>query len=480
VASDKLEFGQNDAAAMTRRTLLTMTAGTVAAFAASSSSSATRKRPPNIIFIMADDLGFADLSCYGSAYHTPQIDRLAREGLKMNQAYANSAVCSATRVGLITGRYQYRFPVGLWEPLDHIDGLGLEPNVPTLPLMLRKLGYATSLVGKWHMGSPPQHGPLRSGYDRFYGMLGGWADYFPHACRKLENVLLNGYTPVPDHGYMTDELGRRAIKEIIDAAAADKPLYLSVHFTAPHWPWIGPDDRTISDKVDDPRFQEGGSVAKLQELLTSLDQNVGAIVDTIDRLGLTNTIVIFTSDNGGSHYANTWPLSGMKGELLEGGLRVPVLIRWLGHIEKGSTSEQVTISMDWVPTLLRAAGGPSLSTNETDGLNILPMLSEGAPAQPRSLYWRFKSNEQSAFRDGDWKYLNLGNAEWLFDLSKDQRERADMRKVEPIIFARLKAKYQAWDATMLPYPGGSFSMPTIGKTPDRYKLVVPPVSPPVK
>ena len=480
MASDTQKSDEIDVAAPSRRTILTMTAGSVAAFVASPGSSAQRKRPPNIIFIMADDLGFADLSCYGSAYRTPMIDRLAGEGLKMTQAYANSAVCSATRVGLITGRYQYRFPVGLWEPLDHIDGLGLEPDVPTLPMMLRKLGYSTSLVGKWHMGSPPEHGPMRSGYDRFYGMLGGWADYYPHPGRKIENVLLDGYTPVKDYGYVTDELGKRAIKEITDAAAADEPLYLSVHFTAPHWPWIGPDDRAISDKIDDPHFDEGGSVAKLQELLTSLDRNVGAIVDTIDRLGLTDTIVIFTSDNGGSHYANTWPLSGMKGELLEGGLRVPVLIRWPGHIKKGSISDQVTISMDWVPTLLSAAGGPSLSESETDGLNILPNLSEGAPLQPRSLYWRFKSNEQSALRDGDWKYLNLGNTEWLFDLSKDQRERADMRKVEPIIFAQLKAKYQAWDATMLPYPSGSFSMPTIGKTPDRYKRVVPNVSPPGK
>lgn len=465
---DKREFDWIDTATSTRRTLLKMSASTVAALAASKGVAATGKQPPNIIFIMADDLGFADLSCYGSAYRTPQIDRLAREGLKMNQAYANSAVCSATRVGLITGRYQYRFPVGLWEPLDHIDGLGLDPNVPTLPSRLKKLGYRTSLVGKWHMGSPPEHGPLRSGYDHFYGMLGGWADYFPRPDRKLENVLLDGYTPVGHHGYVTDELGQRAIKEMTEAAVANTPLFLSVHFTAPHWPWEGPDDQAIAEKVDDPRFVEGGSVAKLQELLTALDRNVGAILDAIDRLKMTNTIVIFTSDNGGSHYSNTWPLSGMKGELLEGGLRVPVLMRWPGQIAPGSTSDQVTISMDWVPTLLRAAGGPQLADDETDGLDIMPLIEGKAPLKPRSLCWRFKSNEQSALREGDWKYLKVGGNEWLFDLGKDQRERANMRLVEPAIFTRLKAKYEAWNATMLAYPEKSFSMPTIGKTPDRY------------
>jgi arylsulfatase A-like enzyme len=319
---------------------------------------------PNIVFILADDLGYADVSCYGQRdYATPNVDRLAIEGLRFTQAYSNSGNCSPTRTGLITGRYQMRLQVGLEEPISPTTpkGIGLPPSHPTLPSLFKKAGYGTSLVGKWHLGFLPDYSPLKSGYDRFFGIFGGAADYFNHGpdtsrSGAAASQLHEQEVPVERHGYMTNLLGDRAVETIEAYARSKEPFLLSLHFTAPHWPWEGPDNEAESKRIRNILHRDGGTQKTYMAMVQSLDSNIGRVLQALDVNGLSaNTIVVFTSDNGGERFSKNWPFTGMKAELLEGGLRIPAIARWPGRISAGTVSEQVMISMDWMPTLLAAA-----------------------------------------------------------------------------------------------------------------------------
>src|SRR5579863_7954631 len=248
---------------LTRREALKATALTPLALVASAQSAAK----PNIVFILADDLGYADVSCYGRRdFTTPNIDRIAAEGMKFTQAYANSAVCSATRTALITGRYQYRLPIGLEEPLGSGEKriVGLPPSHPTLPSLLKKAGYGTTLIGKWHLGRLPDYGPLKSGYDHFWGFRGGGVDYFTHKAGIAStntDDLWDGDAKIHQVGYLTDLLGDRAVAAVSDYARAKRPFFLSLHFNAPHWPWEGPGDESESQRVTNLRDFDGGSQA---------------------------------------------------------------------------------------------------------------------------------------------------------------------------------------------------------------------------
>ena len=325
---------------LTRRKVL----ATPLALALAARTSRAQGAPPNIVYIMADDLGYADLSCYGRRdYTTPNIDRLATEGMKFLQAYANSAVCSATRTALITGRYQYRLPVGLEEPLGTGNtSVGLPPEHPTLPSLLRKAGYGTTLIGKWHLGNLPDYGPLKSGYDHFWGFRSGAVDYFTHKSGLAPDAaadLWDDDTQIEQAGYLTNLLGDHAVKTISDYAAKRKPFLLSLHFNAPHWPWEGPDDEAESQRIRSLVDFDGGSLKTYARMVGAMDAQVGRVLQTLASSGIAdNTIVIFTSDNGGERFADTWPFTGKKTELLEGGLRIPALVRWPGHIKAGSTT----------------------------------------------------------------------------------------------------------------------------------------------
>lgn len=436
-----------------------MLAGTAAALAGQASLAAGAPTArPNFLFILADDLGYADLSCYGrDDYRTPELDRLAGQGLRLTHAYANSAVCTASRVGLITGRYQYRLPIGLEEPLAG-NPLGLPPSEPTLPSRLRQGGYATSLVGKWHLGELPDFGPLRSGYDRFWGFRGGAVDYFDHAAAKPD--LWDGDTPIERAGYMTDLLGARAVAELEGFAAGKRPFFLSLHFSAPHWPWEGPGDQAESRRLRTARLGlrsfDAGDRATYARMVVAMDAQIGRVLAALDRLGLAeDTVVVFTSDNGGERFAKTWPFSGQKTELLEGGIRVPNIVRWPGTTRRGSTSDAVTIHMDWAPTFLAAAGLPQLP-EAFDGIDIRAMLG-GAALPERTLFWRYKHRAQQAARRGPWKYLKIDENVFLFNVVADPLERANLRLREPQRFATLQAEWEAWNATMLPLDPRSFT-----------------------
>jgi len=425
---------------------------------------------PNIVFIMADDMGYADLSCYGAVgYKTPVLDRLAAEGARFDQAYANAPICSPTRTALVTGRYQGRYKAGLAEPNQQfLPGDHLPLGTPTVASLLKGAGYRTAFVGKWHVCRVPEYAPTRYGYDSFFGIPGGAADYFTYDAkyggRRSGDGLYDGDKRVERKGYLTDLLADEAIRQI--KAGGDEPLFLSLHFNAPHWPWEGPEDAARTNDYDTLLDLAGGSLKTYAEMMANMDANIGRVLAALRSAGMEkDTIVVFTSDNGGERYSNSWPLVGYKGELLEGGIRVPMIVRWPRHVRPGTRCNQVAISMDTVPTFLAAAG--AAIPHELEGMNLLPQLSGEAPVS-RTLYWRMKAAGQAAVREGNWKFLRMGNKEMLFNIAKDPRERAQLQDKHREVLATLKSKWEAWNATMLPYPANSPSEATDTIYGDRY------------
>jgi len=411
-------------------------------------------RKPNVVFILADDLGYADLSCYGRRdISTPNIDRIGAEGVRFLQAYANSAVCSATRTALITGRYQYRLRVGLEEPVRDVPNIGLPVDHPTLPSLLKKAGYRTALVGKWHLGSLPQFGPLQSGYEHFYGFRGGGVDYYTHLGTTHKKDFWDGDVPIEKQGYMTDLLGDRAV-DLVNQFAKDKaPFLLSLHFNAPHWPWEPPGDDSESKRLVDKNLMhyDGGSLRIYKQMVERMDFQVGRVLAALEANGLRDdTIVIFTSDNGGERFSDTWPFTGKKQELLEGGVRVPAVVRWPRRIAPGRTHDQVAISMDWLPTLLAAAGTTPDPKYPADGMSLIPALTQNAAPVPRQLFWRYKANLQRSARDGDFKILKIKDNTFLFNVVDDPLERANLRDRRRDVYDRMVREWNEWNATMLP------------------------------
>jgi arylsulfatase A-like enzyme len=429
---------------------------------------------PNIVFIMADDLGYADLSCYGRRdFTTPNLDRIAERGMRFVQGYANSAVCSATRLALITGRYQYRLRLGLEEPLAGNTEVGLPPEHPTLPSLLRQAGYGTSLVGKWHLGFLPKFGPLQSGYDHFFGFRSGAVDYYSHRNPRQQHDLWEEDVEVHQVGYVTELLGTRAVETVNGYARTGQPFLISLHFNAPHWPWEAPGDEAESQRVagTNLRHFDGGTQETYARMIGAMDREVGRVLDALDAHRLAeNTIVIFTSDNGGERFADTWPFTGRKTELLEGGLRVPTLMCWPARIPAGKVSEQVVITMDFMPTLLAAAGVGPDPAYPSDGLNLMQILVGGTPVE-RRLFWRYKTNRQRAARIGDYKYLKILDNTFLFNVVEDPLERANLKERRRDVYDRVVAEWEAWNATMLPEVPDSFTESYTGaQLADRYGL----------
>lgn len=424
---------------------------------------------PNIVFILADDLGWGDLSIDGQTnYQTPHLDQLAHQGIRFTQSYAVAPVCTPTRVGFFTGRYPGRLPIGTHEPLLGVqqvgDRVGLPPEHPTIASLLKANGYETALVGKWHCGYLPKYSPLKSGFDEFFGNFSGAVDYFRHVDTNGEPDLWEAEVPIEQAGYITDLFTDRAIDFI--KRPHEKPFYLSLHHTAPHWPWEGPDDAEVSQaligKDGLKNWKDTGTIESYGAVMKSLDNSVGRVLQALEDAGLAeNTIVIFTSDNGGEKFSNFGAFKGKKGSVYEGGIRVPTFIRWTGVIQPDQVSEQVLITTDLTATILAVTGTQPDPNYPLDGQDLLPVILGDAPTFQRSLFWRYKGIStpvlpppilQGAVRVGNWKYVKFGDEEFLFDLETDEQEERDLKLEYVSVFGKLQAEYRQWEVELEPYP----------------------------
>ncbi len=412
-----------------------------------------RSTRPNFVFILADDLGYADLGCFNSPAPfdvSPNLDQMARAGMRFTQSYSNSPVCSPTRFALLTARYQYRFRGAAEEPIGSATRgssvLGLDPATHTVPARLRDAGYATALIGKWHLGFPPHFGPRKSGFEYFFGSLSGAVDYFSHVDSRGTHDLWENETEIHRDGYLTDLLSERAAQWIA-AQDATKPFALHLHYTAPHWPWETRDDHAESKRIGaEIRHIDGGSLEKYWRMIHHLDDGVGKVLAALESRGLAdNTLVVFTSDNGGERYSHCWPFMGGKMDLLEGGIRVPVIARWPDAINAGGVCEAQTITMDWTATMLDAA---QTNNGEVDGCSLLPLFENPDDWHERDLFWRMNHRNQRAMRRGRWKYLKVGEHEYLFDVAADPRERANLRAREPERLGDMRTAWEQWATTM--------------------------------
>ena len=444
---------------VSRREFIAGAAAATAAANAQAQSPQKRAGRPNILFILADDLGWGDLSCYGRPdYKTPNLDRLAAQGLRFTNAYSAAPVCTPTRVGFHTGRYPARLPVGLEEPItarkvlgDRITSIGIPREHPTVSSLIKGAGYNTALIGKWHVGYLPNFGPLKCGFDEFFGIMSGAGDYFAHVDPAGDPDLFEGDVPVERIGYLTDLLTERAV-EYIKKPRRD-PFYLSLHYTSPHWPWEGPKDISVGKtlKHGPVGFSAGGSLKTYAEMMKSLDAGVGKVMEALKTAGLEkDTLVIFTSDNGGERFSFSWPFTGQKFDLHEGGIRVPAIVRWPGCTKVGAVSDQPVITMDWTATMVAAAGAMQEAKFPFDGEDLSGVLSAKREPFERKLFWRTK--QQAALRDGKWKYLREGKNEFLFDLSVDQREQADFKEGQAATLERLRGEFEKWESTVVSYP----------------------------
>ena len=417
---------------------------------------------PNIVFIVADDLGYADLGCYGGRDAdfgpvSPVLDGLAARGMRFTQGYSNSPVCSPTRFAMITGRYQYRLRGAAEEPIRSDRGsttLGLPPDHPTLPSLLKAGGYRTALIGKWHLGYPPHFGPLKSGYEEFFGPLSGGVDYFTHCDSRGNHDLWLGDDEHHTETYLTDLLSDRAVDYVGRMAQQDAPFFLSLHYTAPHWPWETREDAERAPVVKDNLFDlSGGNIHTYRRMVHHMDEGIGRLMAALQEHGLAdNTLVVFTSDNGGERFSDSWPLVGGKMDLTEGGIRVPWIAHWPAAIAPGGVTPQACLTMDWSATMLAAAGMAQDAGYPLDGVSLLPVLRDPAATFSRPMHWRMNHRGQQAMRDGDWKYLRVDGNDYLFDIGTDERERANLARKEPERLVKMRAAWDAWNRTMPPIP----------------------------
>lgn len=416
---------------------------------------------PNVVLIIMDDIGYGDLGSYGAGdVRTLHIDRLAREGVRLSDAYANGPVCTPTRAALITGRYQQRVGLEWVLTLSAADrDWGLAVTGTSLPALLKTNGYATGLIGKWHLGWKPEFGPNAHGFDEFYGFLSGSHDYYTdrnapaNPNGKASPDLYENATPVQPTGYLTDAISRRAVRFITEHAPS--PFFLEVAYNAVHWPFQPPnrpptvgDGGTTRLRLQMPGDSNPATRQDYVKMLERADQGVGEILATLDRLGLARTtLVILTNDNGGEWLSRNTPLFHRKGTLWEGGIRVPLILRWPGILPAGKTSAQVAITMDLTTSVLAATGTPAPSGYRPDGIDLLPILAGAAPLRERRIFWRIlqASRQQRAVRSGNWKLLVDADQLLLFDLAADPGEHTDLAARHPDVVARLRRLVAEWE-----------------------------------
>jgi arylsulfatase A-like enzyme len=430
--------------------------------AAAAAQSPKDARKPNVVVIVGDDMGYADVGFHGCMdIPTPHLDALAKSGVRFTSGYVSGPYCSPTRAGLLTGRYQQRFGH------EFNPGGGAEQGLPvsesTLADRLRAAGYATGLVGKWHLGSAPEFHPQKRGFGEFYGFLGGAHSYFP--ARDMLKTVLRGTDPVAEEAYLTDALAREAVA-FIDRHRAG-PFFLYLSFNAVHTPM----------HADDARLKKFAPIADPQRrtyaaMMSAMDDAVGAVATKLRGARLEeNTLVFFLSDNGGPTMPGTTingsvntPLRGSKRQTLEGGIRVPFVMAWKGRLPAGTVYDHPVIQLDVLPTALAAAGISTGPGDKLDGVNLLPHLTGNAAGPPHeALFWRF--GEQMAIRRGDWKLVRYGpNANlqpgesWpkLYNLAADIGESNDLAAKHPEKVKELQGEWDGWNAgNVKPLWGGN-------------------------
>lgn len=458
-ANRDASFAMNWAGWLIVSALLTIVLVTPAKLNAGETASTTK---PNIVFILIDDFGYADSGPYGvKDIRTPHIDRLARDGVKFTDFYANAPVCTPTRCGFMTGRWQQRvgfeWAMGFtassfrrigdeWVPELDVHGLGLPTSIPTLPKMLKEVGYATGAFGKWHLGYKDEYNPTHHGFDEYFGELLGHSDYYTHSYFDGTYALRDGLKPVKVEGYLTDLFNQRATEFVRQHAR--EPFFLYVPHLAVHCPYQPPGrplpSVTKANMYDGDRRTYAAMVEKI-------DEGVGMLLNELEKQGvLDNTLFVLSSDNGGERYSDNSPLFHHKSTLWEGGIRVPCLMSWPAKLPKGKVTSQVGITMDLTATFAAIAGAKPAADRPFDGINLVPMLSGETPEQSRTLAWRIDrtARQQKALRHGSWKYIQDSNVEMLFDLANDIGERRDQSFQHPQVFADLKRRLAAWEAEL--------------------------------
>ena len=412
--------------------------------------------------MVADDLGYGDIGCYGAPdAKTPHIDQLAADGLKFTQMYSNGAECTPARTAFLTGRYPQRVGglecaigtgnVGRYDDAirlaDNHD-LGLPSSHATLAPALKRAGYVNGVFGKWHLGYEPKFSPLDQGFDEFTGFLGGNVDYFTHTELSPLEVFIGGRKPIRRKGYMTHLITDDAVDFIARRSA--KPFFLYVPFSSPHFPFQGPNDDTGRMHPAD-QFTTG-TRAKYVELLEDLDMSIGRILKALDRAGVSkNTMVVFVSDHGAMKPGRNLPFAGWKGGLMEGGLRVPAVVRWSGKLKPGTVSNQPATLMDLTRSFLRAGRA---RVGKLDGIDIIKHVQDGNEDVDRKFYWRARRGDRTwrAIRDADLKYIYKieggKEEEWLFDIRRDPDEEANLIAKRKQDAKRLKAALVRWEKSV--------------------------------
>lgn len=422
---------------------------------------------PNIVFILVDDMGTGDLSCYGAPdVQTPRIDRLASEGVRFTQFYAMGAECTPSRTAFLTGRYPQRIGglecaigtgnVGRYDDairLAEQHQLGLPAERAVLAPALKDAGYSNVVFGKWHLGYDPHFHPLKQGFQEFIGFLGGYVDYFTHAEHSGLSVYQQGIAFLNRPGYMTELIAGDAVNFLERQHL--KPFFLYLPFSVPHFPFQGPKDatgKTVS--IDELTL---GSREKYIEMLEDMDRQVGRILDVLEARGLADqTLVVFASDHGAMKPGRNLPLNGFKGSLLDGGIRIPCIVRWPGHLKPGSVSHQVGSLMDLTASFLKLAGATVPEGQESDGMDILEHVLQERPDVERTLFWRARRGDRTwrAVRQGGLKYVTKREGgvqeDWLFDLSNDHSETLDLKESRPDGLARLRGELLNWERKVRP------------------------------
>ncbi len=421
----------------------------------------------NIVLILADDLGYGDLHCYGRAdIQTPVLDRLAIQGVRFTNHYANGPECTPTRTALLTGRYQQWVGglecaigtgnVGRYDDairLREQNDLGLPTEQQTIVRLLKDAGYHTAITGKWHLGYEPKFAPDLHGFEHAFYCIGGGMDYFHYLDTVAGyNLFFNG-RPIRREGYFTDLLTDEAIG-FLKRQSDEAPFFLYVPYTCPHSPFQGPDDAQSDPlPLDSPLWDQSNAPPDTYiAMIEQMDRRIGDLLSAIQEEGFAdNTVVIFASDNGGTKSARNEPLSGHKGSTYEGGIRVPAMIRWPGVIPAGVESDQACITFDFTASIARIAGVTPAASEPWDGIDIVAHVAEGKPDVPRTLFWRKPRGETvwMGVREGTLKLVVQRDGEKqsaeLFDLAEDVSEQHDLSEAQPQDLNRLRMLYRQWE-----------------------------------